>query len=105
MRFFLIYKPDKLITHRGVLAAPWMCELYMQSALGHFSVAYKQYHLPSQDVPNLWMFIAANEFVVTWVNTSVLFPSCNQYQSKRDLYFLLETGTDILSFIIICHQT
>lgn len=33
-----------------------------------------------------------------------LFPSCNQYQSKRHLYFLLRSGTNIASFIIICHQ-
>lgn len=39
-----------------------------------------------------------------WHGEMNLFPSCNQYQSKRHLYSLLKTGTNIGSFIIICHQ-
>lgn len=101
---FFIYESDKLIALSGVFGATWMYELYGQSALTHLSV-YLQiwYHLPSQDIPINWMFIAIKEFLVTWRNISALFPSCNQYQSKRDLYLLLETETDIPSFIIICH--
>jgi len=82
-----------------------MYELGGQSALALFSVCLQLwYHLPSRDIPVNRMFIAVKEFLVTWGNRSALFPSCNQYQSKRDLYFLLETGTGIPSFIIICHQ-